>query len=43
MKRKEYEKPKMQVVKLQQQHQILAGSPLNNPDDYPNGDDPFNF
>ena len=43
MKRKEYKKPTMQVVKLQHLRQILAGSPLNNHDDYPDGGDPFNF
>ena len=41
-KRKEYEKPAMQVVELKQQ-QLLAGSPLNNPSDYPDGGDPFTF
>ena len=29
MKKKEYERPTMQVVKLKQQCQILAGSPLD--------------
>ena len=44
MKKKNfYEKPAMQVVKLKLQPQLLAGSPLNNPDDYPDGGDPFNF
>jgi hypothetical protein len=33
----------MQVVKLQQQPQLLAGSGLGKPDNYPNGDDPFGF
>ena len=40
--KKKYEKPSMEVFKLKQQPQILAGSPLNNPDDYPDGGDPFN-
>lgn len=47
MKRKEYEKPTMEVVELKQQAQLLAGSPqngqMNNPDDYHNGGDPFQF
>ena len=29
MKRKDYKKPTMQVVKLQQQAQLLAGSEVN--------------
>ena len=29
MKRKEYEKPAMQVVQLKQQPQLLAGSDVN--------------
>ena len=36
-----YEKPTMQVVELKLQPQLLAGSPLNKPDDYPDGGDPF--
>ena len=43
MKRKNYERPTMQVVELQHRTMLLAGSPLNNPDDYPDGGDPFNF
>ena len=43
MKKKLYEKPTMQVVQLKQQPQLLTGSPLNNPDDYPDGGDPFGF
>ena len=43
MKRKEYERPTMQVVQLKQQPQLLAGSGLGNPEDYPNGGDPFQF
>ena len=42
MKKKLYEKPTMQIVQLRQQPQLLAGSGLGNPDDYDNGDDPFN-
>ena len=40
MKRKEYQKPMMQVVKLQQQTHLMAGSkgtgdlnPMGNPED----------
>jgi hypothetical protein len=38
-KRKIYEKPSMQVFKLKQQPQLLAGSgdPLNQPDYIPEG------
>ena len=44
--KKKYEKPSMQVFKLQQQQQLLAGSnpnALNDPEDYLPEDDPFNF
>ena len=45
--KKKYEKPSMEVFKLQQQPQLLAGSPVNgqldDPDDYLIGDDPFQF
>ena len=41
MKKKLYEKPTMQVVLLKQQPQLLAGSGLGNPADYPNGGNPF--
>lgn len=41
MKRKEYEQPKTDVVELGVTCQLLAGS-LTDPDDYENGDDPFN-
>ena len=40
-KKKQYEKPSMQVFDLKQQPQLLAGSGLGNPDDYPNGGNPF--
>lgn len=44
MKRKDYEKPTMKVVKLQQQAQLLAGSGrLGDPTDYPDGGDPLDF
>ena len=45
MKRKEYERPTMQVVQLKQQPQLLAGSTtgnMNAPADYDDGGDPFN-
>ena len=43
MKRKDYEKPSTRVIKLQQHTMLLAGSPLNDPTDYPDGGDPFNY
>lgn len=47
MKRKKYEVPTMDVVEVKQQMQLLAGSPqngqMNNPNDYPDGGDPFGF
>ena len=33
----------MQVFELKQQTQLLAGSGLGNPDDYPGGEDPLGF
>lgn len=41
-KKKAYVKPAMQVYPLIQQPQILAGSGLGNPTDYPGDGDPFN-
>ena len=43
MKKKLYEKPTTMVYKLKQQPQLLAGSGLGNPDDYPGQPDPFAF
>ena len=44
MKKKQfYEKPSMKVFELKQQPQLLAGSPLGNPDDYPGNGNPFTF
>lgn len=43
MKKKEYEMPSLEVVVLNQQSTLLAGSGLGNPSDYPGIDDPFNF
>ena len=42
-KKREYEKPSMKVFELKQQPQLLAGSGLGNPDDYPEGGDPLGF
>ena len=41
--KKQYEKPSMQVFDLKQQPQLLAGSGLGNPSDYPDGGDPLGF
>ena len=43
MKKKEYEKPAMQVFELKQQPQLLASSGLNDPTDYQEGPNPFGF
>ena len=43
MKKKMYEKPSMQVFELKQKQQLLAGSGLNDPSDYPDGGDPLGF
>ena len=40
-KKKEYEKPSMQVFELNQRPQLLVGSGLGDPNDYDNGGDPF--
>ena len=42
-KKKIYEKPTMQVFELKQQPQLLAGSGLGDPTDYPDGGDPLGF
>jgi len=44
MKRKDYDKPSMKVVLLQQQQHLLAGSTgsVNNPDPFVDGGDPLN-
>ncbi|MBO4893122.1 MAG: hypothetical protein J5502_11005 [Prevotella sp.] len=39
--KKKYEKPSMEVFELKQQPQILAGSSLDDPNDYNNGGNPF--
>ena len=41
IKKRLYEKPSMKVVLLKQQPQLLAGSGLNDPSDYPDGGNPF--
>ena len=42
MKKKQYEKPSMKVVLLQQRAQLLAGSGgLGEPNNYPGGGNPF--
>ena len=43
MKKRDYDKPSMKVVMLQQRTMLLSGSQLTDPDNYPGGDDPFNF
>jgi len=40
-KKRLYEKPSMKVVLLKRQPQLLAGSGLNDPSDYPDGGNPF--
>ncbi len=40
-KKRLYEKPSTEVVELQQQSTLLAGSSLNDPANYPDGGDPF--
>ena len=40
-KKRLYERPSMEVVLLKRQPQLLAGSGLNDPADYPNGGNPF--
>lgn len=42
-KKRKYEKPAMQVFELKHQPQILAGSGLNDPDDYSPSDNPFTY
>ena len=44
MKKKQfYEKPSMTVFELKHRQQLLVGSGLGNPSDYPDGDDPLGF
>jgi len=46
-KKKKFEKPSMQVIELQHEQQLLAGSAksgtLNDLDDYESDTDPFDF
>ena len=39
MRKKEYERPTMQVVELKQQAQLLAGSGVDKPEPYTPADD----
>ena len=45
--KKKFEKPSMQVIELQHRTMLLAGSakrgPMDDPDDYQDGGDPFQF
>ena len=41
--KRKYEEPSSRVIELQQRTMLLAGSGLGNPDNYPNGGDPFGF
>ena len=43
MKKKEYEKPTMMVVKLQHMGMLMTSGQLNDPEDYILEDDPFSF
>ena len=45
MKKKQYEKPSVEVVELKQRQQLLTGSSgdIPNSDPYTPGDDPFSF
>jgi hypothetical protein len=42
-KKKLYERPSMKVVLLKRQPQLLAGSGLNDPENYPGEGNPFTF
>ena len=41
--KRKYEKPSSRVIELQHRTMLLAGSGLNDPTDYPGGDNPFSF
>lgn len=43
MKKKKYEAPSVETVRLRNDVQLLSGSGLNNPEDYPSQPDPFNY
>ncbi len=43
MEKRQYEKPSMKVVELQQRSMLLAGSGLGDPNNYPGGGNPFTF
>ena len=42
-KKRQYEKPSIQVFELKRQPQLLVGSGLGDPNDYDNGGDPFSY
>ena len=42
-KKRQYEKPSIQVFELKRQPQLLVGSGLGNPNDYPGNGNPFTF
>ena len=41
--KRKYEKPSSRVIVLQHRAMLLVGSGLNDPNDYPDGGDPFSF
>lgn len=41
--KRKYEKPSSRVIELQHRTMLLVGSGLNDPNDYPDGGDPFSF
>lgn len=41
MKKKQYEKPSVEVVELKHRTMLLAGSGIGDPTDYPNQGDPW--
>ena len=41
--RKKYEKPSMKVYEMKHKPQLLVGSGLNDPSDYPGNGNPFSF
>ena len=42
--KRKFEKPEIRVIELKQPPQLLVGSGLGNPSDYPGGQpDPFNY
>lgn len=43
LQKREYMKPSVKVFELRKSPQLLVGSGLNDPTDYPNGGDPLSF